>query len=52
MHVQGMKEQFCRGGGNELFHALDKGKWALGKGKEEVISEHGLREWRRTLWAG
>lgn len=39
MNVQGMEEQFCRGGSDELFHALGKGKWGPGKGEEEVITE-------------
>ena len=44
MNVQGVQEQFSREGGDELLHVLGKGTWGLGKGREEVISEQGLRE--------
>lgn len=44
MNVQGVEEQFSREGSNELLHVLGKGTWGLGKGREEVISEQGLRE--------
>lgn len=44
MNVQGVEEQFSREGSDELLHVLGKGTWGLGKGREEVISEQGLRE--------
>lgn len=51
MNMQGVEEQFSREGSNELLHVLGKGTCGLGKGREEVTSEQGLREWRPALWA-
>lgn len=51
MNMQGVEEQFSREGSDELLHVLGKGTCGVGKGREEMMSEQALREWRPALWA-